>query len=102
MIYTKNKFIFSIIRIYKYMLGLQNGTPSYNKYIMEVSGDIPKGFDETIGAVPLGFLLCLLTLMAGNIWIAFLVHVAMAWTNSLTALKHHPDIHYSKWQKNAS
>jgi membrane protease YdiL (CAAX protease family) len=63
---------------------------------------IPKGLDETIGAAPLGFLLCLLTLMAGNIWIAFLVHVAMAWTNSLTALKHHPEIHYSKWQKNAS
>jgi membrane protease YdiL (CAAX protease family) len=63
---------------------------------------IPKGLDETIGAAPLGFLLCILTLMAGNIWIAFLVHVAMAWTNSLTALKHHPEIHYSKWQKNAS
>jgi membrane protease YdiL (CAAX protease family) len=63
---------------------------------------IPKGLDETIGALPLGFILCLLTLMAGNIWIAFLVHVAMAWTNSLTALKHHPEIHYNKWQKNAS
>jgi membrane protease YdiL (CAAX protease family) len=63
---------------------------------------IPKGLDETIGAAPLGFLLCLLTLMAGNIWIAFFVHVAMAWTNSLTALKHHPDIHYHKWPKNVS
>ena len=63
---------------------------------------IPKGLDETIGAAPLGFLLCLLTLMAGNIWIAFIVHVVMAWTNSLTALRHHPEIHYSKWQKNAS
>jgi membrane protease YdiL (CAAX protease family) len=63
---------------------------------------IPKGLDETIGAAPLGFVLCLLTLMAGNIWIAFLVHVAMAWTNSLTALKHHPEIHYHKWQKNVS
>lgn len=63
---------------------------------------IPKGLDETIGAAPLGLVLCLLTLMAGNIWIAFLVHVVMAWTNSLTALKYHPDIHYSKWQKNAS
>ncbi len=62
---------------------------------------IPKGLDETIGAAPLGFLLCLLTLMAGNIWIAFIVHVAMAWTNSLTALKYHPDIQYTKWQNNA-
>lgn len=63
---------------------------------------IPKGLDETIGAAPLGFLLCILTLMAGNIWIAFVVHVIMAWTNSLTALKHHPQIHYNKWQQNAS
>jgi len=63
---------------------------------------IPKGIEETLGAAPLGFLLCLLTLMAGNIWIAFVVHVIMAWTNSLTALKYHPEIHYEKWGKNVS
>ena len=57
---------------------------------------IPKGLDETIGAIPLGIVLCLLTLASGTIWIAFLVHVAMAWTNSLTALKYHPEIHYNK------
>lgn len=57
---------------------------------------IPKGLDETIGAIPLGLGLCILTLASGTIWIAFLVHVAMAWTNSLTALKFHPDIHYKK------
>lgn len=55
---------------------------------------IPKGLDETIGAIPLGLGLCLLTVASGTIWIAFLVHVAMAWTNSLTALKHHPEIQY--------
>lgn len=57
---------------------------------------IPKGLDETIGAIPLGLVLCLLTLQSGTIWIAFLVHVAMAWTNSFTALKFHPDIHYKR------
>jgi membrane protease YdiL (CAAX protease family) len=57
---------------------------------------IPKGLDETIGAIPLGLVLCLLTLQSGTIWIAFLVHVAMAWTNSFTALKFHPDIHYKQ------
>lgn len=57
---------------------------------------IPKGLDETIGAIPLGIVLCLLTLASGTIWIAFIVHVAMAWTNSLTALKYHPEIHYNK------
>ena len=57
---------------------------------------IPKGLDETIGAIPLGIVLCLLTIASGTIWIAFLVHVAMAWTNSLTAFKFHPEIGYKK------
>jgi membrane protease YdiL (CAAX protease family) len=55
---------------------------------------IPKGLDETIGAIPLGLVLCILTLASGTIWIALFVHVAMAWTNCFTALKYHPDIHY--------
>ncbi|MFM1854426.1 MAG: hypothetical protein RL164_1744 [Bacteroidota bacterium] len=55
---------------------------------------IPKGLDETLGAIPLGFVLCLLTVMSGNIWISVLVHIGMAWTNCLTALKYHPEIHY--------
>ena len=57
---------------------------------------IPKGLDETIGAIPLGLVLCLLTAASGTIWIAFIVHVAMAWTNNLTALKYHPEIHLIK------
>lgn len=57
---------------------------------------IPKGLEETIGAMPLGLVLCLLTLASGTIWIAFFVHVAMALTNSFTALKFHPDMQYKK------
>ena len=55
---------------------------------------IPKGLDETLGAIPLGIVLCILTLLSGTIWIAFIVHVAMALTNSFTALHFHPEIHY--------
>lgn len=57
---------------------------------------IPKGLDETIGALPLGLVLCLVTLGSGTIWIAFMVHLAMALTNSFTALKFHPEIHYKR------
>ena len=53
---------------------------------------IPKGLDETIGAIFLGFVLCILTLQTNTIWIAFIVHVIMAWTNSFTALKYHPEM----------
>ena len=56
---------------------------------------IPKGLDETIGAIPLGLVLCLLTLASGTLWIAFFVHVTMALTNSFTALKFHPNMHYT-------
>ena len=55
---------------------------------------IPKGMSETIGAAPLGLILCILTLSTGTIWIAFFVHLAMALTNSFTALKFHPDMKY--------
>jgi membrane protease YdiL (CAAX protease family) len=55
---------------------------------------IPKGMSETIGAAPLGLILCILTLTTGTIWIAFFVHLAMALTNGFTALKFHPDMQY--------
>ncbi|MBN1820821.1 MAG: CPBP family intramembrane metalloprotease [Prolixibacteraceae bacterium] len=53
---------------------------------------IPKGLSETIGAIPLAVVLCLLSISTGTIWIAFFVHLAMAWTNFLTALKHNPEM----------
>ena len=60
-----------------------------------------KGPEETIVDIPLGFILCLLTLYTGTIWIAFFVHLFAAWTSSLTALKHYPEIKYiSKRIKN--
>ena len=57
---------------------------------------IPKGLDETIGAIPLGIVLCLLTISSGTIWIAFIVHVVMAWTNTFTALKYNPEMQFLK------
>lgn len=53
---------------------------------------IPKGPAEAIGAIPLSIVFCLLCVATGTIWIAFLVHIAIAWTNTLTALKHNPDM----------
>jgi membrane protease YdiL (CAAX protease family) len=57
---------------------------------------IAKGLDETIGAIILGFVLCLVTLASGTIWIAYFTHLALAWTNSFTALKFHPEMQYVK------
>jgi len=51
---------------------------------------IPKGIGETVGAIPFGVVLCLLTYTSGTIWIAVIVHISMALTNDLTALKYNP------------
>ena len=53
---------------------------------------IPKGLEEAIGAIPLSVILCVLSVQTGTIWIAFFIHIAMAWTNTLTALKYNPDM----------
>lgn len=53
---------------------------------------IPKGMDEAIGAAPIGFLLCIATLQTETIWVAYVVHVFLALSNSLFALKHQPEM----------
>jgi membrane protease YdiL (CAAX protease family) len=53
---------------------------------------IPKGKTEAIGAIPLGVLLCYLTLITGNILIACVVHIVMALTNEWFSLRVHPEM----------
>jgi membrane protease YdiL (CAAX protease family) len=53
---------------------------------------IPKGVGEAAGAIPLGLLLCLITLTTGNFWVAFFVHLSMAWSNELMSLRNHTEI----------
>ncbi len=57
---------------------------------------VPKGLNETIGAIPLGIVLCLVTLFSGTIWIAFIVHLVMAWTNCFASLKYNPEMIYKR------
>lgn len=49
---------------------------------------IPKGFKEAIGAIPFGIILCIITLITGNIWVAFFAHVLLALSNDYFALYH--------------
>ncbi|MCG8329589.1 MAG: CPBP family intramembrane metalloprotease [Chitinophagales bacterium] len=53
---------------------------------------VPKNLEETVGAAPLGFLLCLITLTTGTIWVAFFVHVTLALSNFFFSLRHHPEM----------
>lgn len=50
---------------------------------------IPKGWKETVGAFPMGVVLCWLTLESGNIWIAVVVHIALALTSEWLSIYFH-------------
>ncbi len=53
---------------------------------------VPKGRKEAIGALPLGLLLCIITLQTGQIWVAFILHVVLALSNEWFSLKAHPEM----------
>ncbi len=51
-----------------------------------------KGPGETFGAIPLGVLLCYLTLLTGNIWTAVIIHSFMALSNEWWSIRANPEI----------
>ncbi|HKJ41233.1 MAG TPA: type II CAAX endopeptidase family protein [Sunxiuqinia sp.] len=50
---------------------------------------LPKGKVETVGAIPYGVILCIVTLSTGSIWAAFGAHVVMALTNEWASIYYH-------------
>src|SRR6185295_15057548 len=55
---------------------------------------LPKGRKETLGSIPFGLLLCILTVATGNIWDAFLIHSALALSNDIFSIKANPRMHF--------
>jgi len=59
-----------------------------------VFAHIPKGLKESIGSIPLGLILCIITIKTGTIWVAFFAHVALALSNQFFSIKYHPDMKF--------
>lgn len=57
---------------------------------------LPKGQKEAVGAIPLGILFSYVTLITGNIWVAFLVHCVMALSNSIFSFYFQKEMKYQK------
>ena len=51
-----------------------------------------KGIGETVGAIPFGIIVCVLTLWTGNFMLAFLIHCSLALSNQTVAFFQHPDM----------
>ncbi|MFW5820296.1 MAG: CPBP family intramembrane glutamic endopeptidase, partial [Bacteroidota bacterium] len=53
---------------------------------------VPKGIKESIGAIFLGFLLCLLVIRTGSFWIAFFIHVVLALSSEWFSIYANPEM----------
>lgn len=51
-----------------------------------------KGPGETFGSIPVGILLCYLTLLTGNIWTALILHSVMALSNEWWSIRAHQNM----------
>lgn len=56
---------------------------------------VPKGKFETMGAIPLGILLCVITFNTGSFWVAFGMHVVMALSNEWFSLYYHKQMRFT-------
>jgi membrane protease YdiL (CAAX protease family) len=63
---------------------------------------VPKGLGETIGAIPFGVLLCVLTLLTGTLWVAFSAHLLLALANDCFAIHHNPELAFVRTATRAS
>ena len=54
---------------------------------------VHKGLAETVGAIPLGIILCMITFKTGNIWTAFLTHCTLALTNEWFSIYRNTEMH---------
>jgi hypothetical protein len=54
-----------------------------------------KGIGETVGAIPFGIIVCVISIFTGNFMVAFLVHCSLALSNQTVAFIAHPDM---KWK----
>ena len=55
-----------------------------------------KGPGETFGAIPVGVMVCYLTMVTGNIWCAVILHSLMALSNEWFSLNFHPEMEIVK------
>jgi membrane protease YdiL (CAAX protease family) len=44
----------------------------------------------------LGVVLCLVTLITGTLWVAIVIHITMALTNSFSSIYHNPEMNFVK------
>jgi len=85
--------LFPLALAYGKMLAITVNTAMY------AFAHLQKGLREALGAIPLGVVLCLISLDTGSIWAACIAHSSLAISNEWVALSAHPDIKLKKFSE---
>lgn len=62
--------------------------------ILYALAHLPKGKAEILASLPFGAVLCLISYNTGNFWAAWLIHLTLALSNSIIAIKANPDMEF--------
>lgn len=55
-----------------------------------------KGIGETVGSIPFGIIISVISLYTGNFMVAFIVHISLALSNQTVAFLAHPDMRWKR------
>jgi len=53
---------------------------------------VSQGIKESVGSIPFGIIMCVITLTTGTVWIAVIVHIALALSNEWMCIAFNPKI----------
>jgi membrane protease YdiL (CAAX protease family) len=85
--------LFSTLRHMDLVYAIAINTVIYSVY------HIPKGYKESITAIPFGIVLCYISYETGSFFYAFLMHLTLALSNDFFSLKAHPEIRTAFFKK---
>ncbi len=60
---------------------------------------IPNGKKETLAAIPFGLVLCVVSLLTGSFWMAFMLHLVLSISTEMFSIYHNPDMQFELTSK---
>ena len=56
---------------------------------------LPAGWKETVGSIPFGLVLCLISLYTGSFWMAFLLHWTLSVSSEMFSIYYNPEMKFN-------
>jgi membrane protease YdiL (CAAX protease family) len=88
------EFVFRGLLLFHYAAASGTAIAVAINVLVYAAAHLPKGRQETLGAVPFGLLLCTLALLTDSVLLPFLVHLSLALSTELFSIRHNPGMKF--------